>query len=102
MPEMPRRKVQIVRPGLYVYDPETDRERDEDALGNVTEAHDGRTYVDRFQTIRCEMASGDEIEVTYDRHNDAVEIRNNGRTLRGGVAVLAHATNVVKVMPYDY
>lgn len=101
MPEMPKRKVRIVRPGLHVYDPETHWERSEDALGNVTEAHDGRTYISGFQRVRCEMASGDELEIVYREHDDAIEIRNNGRTLRSAISVVPVSSNVVRVMPFD-
>lgn len=88
--------------GIYVYDPEQDTRGKGDALGS--EPKTGRRYLGRFEELHIETEAGDDIRITMvrDRNGfDGIEIRNNGRTMATGLAVVPHSSNVARVYPHD-
>lgn len=93
--------VQKSGPGIYVYDPEQHRDRSEDALGKITEANDGRTYLSGFQSVCIELTDGSELEIKMSRDNRGITVRNRGMRITSGIAVRPESSNVVEVLPYD-
>lgn len=98
---MPRTRPQQSGPGIYFYDPEQHRERSEDALGTVSEANNGRTYLARFQELVIEMADGTEFQIKMNKDGTAFTARNRGARISTGIVVLPVSSNVIEVRSID-
>ena len=87
-------------PGMYVYDPRQHRRKaEEDALGTITPASTGRTYLDRDEELQIELRDGTIMRIRMTSGGAGIIIRNDGRSRTSSLAVVPNCSNVIEVYP---